>query len=325
MLILQPPKYRYFFTVFTPTYNRDSTLHRVYNSLCRQTFRDFEWLIVDDGSTDNTADLISTWVNDANFCVRYYWQKNQGKHVAINRGVNLAQGQFFLIADSDDAFVEKTLHVFHRNGEHLSARQKAIFLGVSCLVRNGHTGKIIGGRPNDFPTTFTYELPFNIKHRRYYETWSTSRTEILKKYPFPEIENIKFIPEGIVWNKICRRFKRIITDEVLRIAYYRKDGFSRNVRVNYYRHAHGFYLYFLTNLNEHSDLYLKYDQTRLLKDIIQLGRVGTHAGIPFKVTLQKLAKTTLRLLFLLCSPVSILLAISDRNRRNMIIPQSFTP
>ena len=91
-----------FFTVYTPTYNRAHLLHRVYDSLMAQDERDFEWLIIDDGSTDNTATLVEDWVVKAPFPVRYVRQANQGKHIATNRAVELAAGEMFVIVDSDD-------------------------------------------------------------------------------------------------------------------------------------------------------------------------------------------------------------------------------
>jgi glycosyltransferase involved in cell wall biosynthesis len=100
------------FTVFTATYNRAHTLHRVYESLKEQTYRQFEWLIVDDGSTDTTRTLVETWQQEANFLISYYYQENQGKHVAINRGVQEARGEYFLIIDSDDTCVPQTLERF---------------------------------------------------------------------------------------------------------------------------------------------------------------------------------------------------------------------
>src|SRR5437762_2817315 len=93
------------FTVFTPTYNRAGTLPRVYESLKAQTFRDFEWIIVDDGSADSTQELVQSWIGDLDFPIRYFRQQNQGKHVAVNLGVKEARGEFFLNLDSDDACV----------------------------------------------------------------------------------------------------------------------------------------------------------------------------------------------------------------------------
>ena len=103
-----------YFTVFTPTFNRAYTLQGVYESLAMQTFRDFEWIIVDDGSTDNTENLISEWKKEANFVIRYYYQTNQGKHIASNKGVKEAQGELFLFLDSDDRCVPQTLEVFKK-------------------------------------------------------------------------------------------------------------------------------------------------------------------------------------------------------------------
>ena len=104
---------RYIFTVFTPTYNRAHTLSRVYQSLQRQTFKNFEWLIIDDGSTDTTPELIESWKKETDFPIRYTWQENQGINATINRGVKEAQGEFFLIIGSDDSFVPETLERFH--------------------------------------------------------------------------------------------------------------------------------------------------------------------------------------------------------------------
>lgn len=104
--------YKYTFTVFTPTYNRWHTLHRVYYSLSSQTFKDFEWLIVDDGSTDDTKNLVQNWQKKSKFTIRYYYQPNLGKTAALNRGVKLALGKLFLILDSDDGCIPKALEKF---------------------------------------------------------------------------------------------------------------------------------------------------------------------------------------------------------------------
>jgi len=97
------------YTVFTPTFNRAHTLHRVFDSLVAQTYRDFEWIVIDDGSTDDTQSLIKLWQQQADFPIHYHYQVNSGKHIAYNYAVKLAHGELFLVIDSDDGFVVNAL------------------------------------------------------------------------------------------------------------------------------------------------------------------------------------------------------------------------
>src|SRR5581483_7740515 len=149
---LAPPEVsspRYTFTVFTATYNRAYTLPRVYHSLCSQTFRDFEWLIVDDGSTDNTPELISQWQNAGNLPIRYLRQENRGRHVAFNRGVREAQGALFLNCDSDDACVPHALERFMYHWENIPLTERDGFSAVTALCMDTD-GKIMGDKfPRD--------------------------------------------------------------------------------------------------------------------------------------------------------------------------------
>ena len=103
-------------TIFTPTFNRGNRLPALYNSLQNQSNKDFEWLIVDDGSTDNTEELVRKWLSEPLFPVRYIKQKNGGKHRAVNRGVQEAQGELFFIVESDDVLPEQTNErIAHQN------------------------------------------------------------------------------------------------------------------------------------------------------------------------------------------------------------------
>jgi glycosyltransferase involved in cell wall biosynthesis len=102
-----PTRSEYLFTVFTPSYNRARTLPRVYESLQRQTLRNFEWLVMDDGSTDDTRQLVTRWQAESNFPIRYIFQENQGKPAAFNHGVQEARGKLFLTLDSDDGGIRK--------------------------------------------------------------------------------------------------------------------------------------------------------------------------------------------------------------------------
>lgn len=219
----------FLFTIFTPTYNREKTLHRVYESLITQTERGFEWLIVDDGSIDGTKALVLQWQNEANFPIRYYYQENKGKHIAFNAGVTYAKGELFLTLDSDDACTSDALACFRKHWENIPSEIKSQFSAVTCLCKN-QQGKIIGDYfPNDIMDSDSLEI-----HYRYHikgEKWGFHRTDILKKFPFPEIKNSNFVPEGIVWSAIARSYKTRFINEPLRI-YYENDFLSNNQLTN---------------------------------------------------------------------------------------------
>ena len=307
--------YPYAFTVFTPTYNRAHTLSRVYSSLKRQTYSDFEWIVIDDGSSDGTNKLVSTWINEAPFIIRYYHQDNAGKHAAINRAAQLAEGYFFLIADSDDSFEPDTLEKFYYYWNTLSPQHKQICAGVACLAKNGYTDQLIGSKHTVSTPSLVYELPYNFKFKRNFEGWGVLRSDILLKHPFPEINSIKFIPEGIVWNTICRGYPRVITNEVLRTIYHQDDGFSINTRFNYYHHAKGFYIYYLYNLLNNSDLMTKHNPIHLVKEIVQLNRVAVHSNIGSITTWKRVfLKPVIASLFWPSFCIGSILALLDRLR-----------
>lgn len=204
-----------FFTVFTPTYNRANTLHRVYDSLFVQTFRDFEWLIVDDGSSDNTANLVKKWQSEAFFSIRYIYQENKGKHVASNVGIREARGELFLFFDSDDACVSKALECFKFHWDSMSAEEKKSFSTISALCVDIE-GKLIGREyPGDIVDANSVWQ--QILLRTSGERWGVNRTDILKKTPFPEIPSEKFISEGIVWNRMALSYRARFINERLRI------------------------------------------------------------------------------------------------------------
>ena len=212
------------FTVFTPTFNREKLLVNLYDSLKRQTFKNFEWLIVDDGSTDNTESLVKGWIKEKFVQIRYIKQKNQGKFIAINTGVQEALGELFLITDSDDYCEDNALEKFLFCWKNIPANKKTEFTGVMALCVDKNN-QIIG---DEFPTDiFDYSwidlrFKFNIKG----DKWGFYKTEILKEYPFPVIDNEKFLTEGLIWNRIGLKYKIRFINEKLLVVNYQKDGYS---------------------------------------------------------------------------------------------------
>ena len=210
------------FTVFTATFNRAGTLHRVFESLKSQTFRDFEWLIVDDGSSDQTRSLVETWQQMADFPIRYFWQTNQGKHFAFNNGVQKAQGEILLILDSDDACLPYALERFAFHWRSIPATERQQFCGVMSLCMDVQEN-IIGNRfPRDVMDCNHAEMIY--KYKVYGEKWGFLRTEVLKEYPFPAEGISQYIPESIVWRKIAQRYIWRFINEPLRIYYEGQSG-----------------------------------------------------------------------------------------------------
>lgn len=216
------------FTVFTPTYNRACTLPRVYESLRNQTVKDFEWLIVDDGSTDNTANLVKKWQTDENdFDIRYIYQENQHKKVAHNRAVAEARGDMFIVLDSDDSCVPDAIEVFGKYWQSIPEEQRSKFVGVCCLCRDPN-GSIVGDRfPSDrYIDSDSLEIRFRYKVRG--EKWGCNRTDILKTYPFRE-DIPGLVGESSVWDAIAKSYKIRFFNEALRVYYLDVPGLMRRV------------------------------------------------------------------------------------------------
>ena len=230
------------FTIFTPSYNRAHLLHRVYGSLARQSFRDFEWLIVDDGSTDETRNVVANWQSEASFSIRYIWQENGHKKKAFNRGVQEAYGELFLPWDSDDEAVPEALAIFRQHWLAIPPEQRDGFVGV-CALCMDEQGTLVGSR---FPAdTFDSDsLEVRYRHGVSGEKWGFSRTEVLRLFPFPE-DVQGHVPEGIVWSAIARRYKTRFINQVLRIYYQADDSITKtgHHKGGAARHCEGHFLW----------------------------------------------------------------------------------
>lgn len=228
------------FTVFTPAYNRAHTLARVYDSLKSQTFRDFEWIVIDDGSADHTADLVREWQHEADFPIIYQYQVNSGKHIAFNRGVEIARGELFLSIDADDGLLPESLESMLKWWEDISESERAGFTGIVTLCR--YEDGTICGRPFPRSPLDTNALDLKFKYKKLGDCAGFHRTEILKAYPFPEDKNVRYIPENLIWDDIARKYKVRCINEMLYTIY--RDagnqiskGNPRNkaLHKNYYR------------------------------------------------------------------------------------------
>ena len=209
-------------TIFTPTYNRAYILPKLYESLREQSCHDLEWIIVDDGSTDDTMSLVEGWTRAANpFPIRYHRQPNGGKHRAINRGVELARGDFFFIVDSDDRLPSDAVETVVRETERIS--DDPTFAGLVGL-----RGALDGTPSGDLGEDTLDDHLRTIRHRRgmMQDMAEVFRTDYLRRYPFPEAEGERFCTEALVWNRLDRQYRFRFLNRVIYLCEYRDDGLS---------------------------------------------------------------------------------------------------
>jgi glycosyltransferase involved in cell wall biosynthesis len=215
------------FTVFTPTFNRSEPLGRTFESLCGQTFRDFEWLIVDDGSTDDTAARVQTWQRSAPFSIRYFHQRNGGKHRAHNLAIAHAEGELLAVLDSDDTLAPHAVErlIFHWCSIPETDRDR--FSGVTCLCID-ERGELVG---HTFPSPvldcrhYELETVYGVTG----EKWGCHRTAVLRQFEFPEIPGETHCPEGLIWNRIANRYLVRHVNEALRVYHTDSSGLISNL------------------------------------------------------------------------------------------------
>lgn len=210
-------------SIFTPTYNRAKTLPRLYNSLKNQTNQNFEWVIVDDGSSDNTEELVSNWINEKNISITYYKQVNGGKHRAINKGLDLAEGELFFIVDSDDYLTTNSIEYINSKSKNLDTK----IIGIAPR-RKLENENFIGEKfPQDEFVSDHIEKTYNLNLKG--DLAEVVKTEILKKFKFPDFNNEKFCAESLLWNRLANNgYKLLFTNEPIYVGEYLDGGLTAN-------------------------------------------------------------------------------------------------
>lgn len=208
------------FTIVTATYNRAHTLGRVYGSLLAQTFRDFEWVVVDDGSSDGTRELVGSW--KASFPIRYFWKPNGGQHTAMNLGLSVAEGEFLEFVDSDDAFVPHALERFDYHWRQIPDPSRFYNVLTLCCRPDGS----IVGKPFAADRVDTFTLADTLRHLGPGDRCGMNRTAALREFfPYPEGE--PWCPLGLMWNRLAQRYATRFVNEPLLIVYSSPDSNTR--------------------------------------------------------------------------------------------------
>lgn len=210
-------------TLFTPTYNRAHLLSRLYNSILIQDVIDVEWLIVDDGSIDDTEALIENFKKESIINIRYYKKSNGGKHTAINFGLQYAKGELFFIIDSDDVLAENALKIIKTHYQSIKNNDK--ICGIVGLSQYIDKQEIVG----DYFLKNDWEVSFADIYLKYHLKGDKAvafKTEVLRKYSFPEKQRIRFVFEAVVWHEMSKKYNVLALNKIVQFVEYQKSGVS---------------------------------------------------------------------------------------------------
>ena len=217
-----------FITILTPTYNRASLLPRLFDSLLRQTNKDFEWIVVDDGSTDDTREVVANLKEKCGgaFPIGYVYKANGGKHMAINIGAERARGELLFIADSDDLLIDDALETVANSWHDISDDKS--FAGIAGLDITMDTREVIGsGLPQEHIDCNAIDIRY--RHHVTGDMKEVFRTEVLREFPFPEFAGERFCPEQLVWFRMARRYRLRYINKPIYIADYQPDGITAGI------------------------------------------------------------------------------------------------
>lgn len=218
-------------TIFTPTYNRAHTLPRLFDSLVNQTNYEFEWLIVDDGSADDTEEIVKTFITEK-FPIRYIKQKNGGKHIATNIGLKCAYGELFTCLDSDDWFYPEAVAFF--------INQFVVNNEMNALISldTFENGDIVGEKLPKIDNVNWVDLryKYQIKGDKCY----VFRTKIVKNMTFPQYGESIHMPPSYQLFDFSRYYNFHLSNEKTKFVEYQNDGISSKVKQNYFKSAENY-------------------------------------------------------------------------------------
>ena len=214
-------------TILTATYNRKNFLKRLYESLVNQSIRDFEWVIIDDGSVDGTEQLVDEFIRDGKIYIKYFYKKNGGKHTAINLGVDNCEGEYIFLVDSDDFLPRNSIQIiiekinFIKNLDNYSQ-----ICGICGDKQDIHRSKFSTNTKEEYIGNYLdFRYKLNIKG----DKAEVFKTAILREFKFPEFQGEKFCPEALIWNRIAMKYDMLFIKNIIYFCEYQDGGLTSKI------------------------------------------------------------------------------------------------
>lgn len=299
------PEAEFTFTIFIPTFNRAHTLPRAFESIEKQTWRDFEVLIVDDGSTDDTKELVDAWRDRVDFPVRYHWQPNQGKHAAHNTALKFIRGYFTVVLDSDDMLVPNALERFKFHWDQIPESERGGYAGIEGLCAFMEDERISGGR---FPQAVFDSNYIQMRRRLGIrgDKKGALRTTLLRRFPYPQFEGERHIRPSLLWERLAQHYRTRYINEVVQLIEYQPGGLSDDRFGLRMRNPRGFRYYYREQINVHEK---KEGLRRRLDSHVKYVRYSLHCGVG---VLEQAREVDSTLLWLASVPQGTLIWLRDK-------------
>ena len=299
----------YEFTVFTPCYNSERFIRRTYESLKNQAFKNFEWLVIDDCSSDRTLNILNELKQESEIKINVV-KNNSNKMLAYNcnLAVTLAKGKFFIFLGHDDELVPLALKRFYEVWENIPSSEKNNLVGMMSNCQD-EQGFFVHDELPEHPVItdfFNMYHNFGIKGEKCF----CYLTEIIHKQNFSKVD--KYVPENVFLMNISDQYSTYFFNENLRIYHTKHESFSNSLHAqDRIRYPIGMRYEKLQDLNRRAKK-LKQHPILFVKTIINFIRFTFHSDILVRHSLQEISSTTIKIVAIFLLPVSRLLYFNDK-------------
>ena len=230
-------------SILTATYNRANYLKKLYESIVQNQEKsklEAEWIIIDDGSIDGTKSTVEQLMTEKKINIKYVYQQNSGKMVAINKAVELSTGELIVDCDSDDFFTNGAFSIIEQNTSRLLENKRLYAL---CLLKQDYVGNISGKKfPKNYMVSTMFDLYFKQDIKG--EKILVFKANVRKKYRHELEKNEKFVTEARMYHKMDEQYKILCINEVVEIGEYNEDGYTKNILKTFKTSPNGYYEYF---------------------------------------------------------------------------------